>query len=82
MAKIPSKINEDVDSIVSAYVDAPFDEGKGALGKRGYNLISLEENANLRIQEGEDSYVSRNGNWTREAIVYDATFNRWGRLLL
>jgi len=56
--------------IVSAYVNAPFDKGKKALEEQGYSIISLEENAQLRIQEGKDAYVSKNGNWTREGVIY------------
>jgi len=56
--------------IVSAYVNIPFDKGKQALEEQGYRIISLEENAQLRIQEGKDDYVSRNGNWTREGVIY------------
>jgi hypothetical protein len=70
--KTQQKINIDVRprGIASAYVNAPFDEGKQALEKQGYNIISLEENAKLRIQEGKDAYVSRNGNWVKEDVIY------------
>ncbi|MDP2947879.1 MAG: hypothetical protein Q8N88_07225 [Nanoarchaeota archaeon] len=34
--------------IASAYVVAPFDEGKKMLCKDGYKIISLEEDAGLR----------------------------------
>jgi len=54
----------------SAYVAAPFDEGKKALEKANYRIISLQENARLRMQEGKSSYISQYGNWTREGIVY------------
>jgi len=54
----------------SAYVVVPFDEGKAVLEANNYRVISLEENAGLRIHEGEDAYVSRNGNWVREGILY------------
>jgi hypothetical protein len=56
--------------IASAYVDAPFDEGKTELESNGYSIISLEENAKLRMQEGRNSDVSRNGNWVREGVLY------------
>ena len=56
--------------IVSDYVEAPFDEAKKALESNGYKIISLEENARLRMQEGRDSWESRYSNWTREGIVY------------
>ncbi|MCX6749362.1 MAG: hypothetical protein NTW17_01285 [Candidatus Pacearchaeota archaeon] len=66
------KILEDITptGIASAYVEAPFDEGKEALESRGYNVISLEDNARLRIQQGKDAFVSRNGNWVREGVLY------------
>src|SRR3989344_9529419 len=54
----------------SAYIKAPFDEGKNILEKAGYRLISLRENAQLRMQEGKDAFVSRNGNWVREGVIY------------
>jgi len=54
----------------SAYVVAPFDVGKEALAKEGYRIISLQENARLRMQEGKDAFVSQNGNWVREGVVY------------
>ena len=65
-------INEDIKprGIASAYVVAPFDDGKLALAKRGYNIISLQENAVLRMQEGAGEDVSENGNWVREGVVY------------
>src|SRR3989344_9379505 len=54
----------------SAYVEAPFDKGKEALEEAGYRIISLQENAQLRMQEGQDAFVSRNGNWVKEGIIY------------
>jgi len=54
----------------SAYVGAPFDEAKEALENEGYELISLEQMAQLRIQEGKDSFISQNGNRTREGFLY------------
>ncbi|MFA5173843.1 MAG: hypothetical protein WC438_01550 [Candidatus Pacearchaeota archaeon] len=67
-----AKIIQDIKprGIASAYVDAPFDKGKTELEANNYHIISLEENANLRMQEGKDAYVSRNGNWTREGVLY------------
>lgn len=54
----------------SAYVVAPFDKGKAELEKAGYEVISLEQNAQLRIQEGKDADVSRNGNRVREGVLH------------
>jgi len=72
MTNTRTEINVDVKpkEIVSAYNDAPFDVGKQALKDRGYRIISLEENAKLRIQEGKDSDVSKYGNWVKEAFIY------------
>jgi len=61
----------------SAYVDAPFDKGKEALEKEGYRIISAEENARLRIQEGKDAFISRNGNWTKEGVIYVNKYERY-----
>ncbi|MFH1249126.1 MAG: hypothetical protein V1660_03150 [archaeon] len=64
-------INYDVEGeIKSAYIRAPFDKGKEALERKGYRIISLEENARVRMQEGNYSSVSRKGNFTREGIIY------------
>ena len=66
------KVNIDVRprGIESAYVNTPFDEGKEELTKCGYRIISLEENARLRKQEGKGTNISTNGNWTREGVLY------------
>ena len=56
--------------VESAIVYAPFDIAKKALENKGYRIISLEENAKLRIQQGKGSYISKNGNRTREAVIY------------
>jgi len=56
--------------ISSAYIEAPFDKGKEILEQEGYRIISLEENAKLRIQQGESAFVSQNGNWTIEGVLY------------
>jgi hypothetical protein len=56
---------------------APFDKAKKRLEELGYQVISLEENAQLRIQEGVDTYVSRNGNWVREEFQYNPKTNLW-----
>jgi len=67
-----AEVNVDIkqSGIESAYIEEPFDKGKEALEKAGYKIISLEENAMLRIQEGKDSFISRNGNWVREGVIY------------
>jgi hypothetical protein len=54
----------------SAYVDAPFDFALKELEKKGYRLVSLEENAKLRMLEGIYSPISQDGSWTREDFVH------------
>jgi len=54
----------------SAIVYAPFDKAKETLESKEYRIISLEENAKLRIQQGLDSYISKDGNWTKEGVLY------------
>ena len=56
--------------IYSAHIKAPFDEGKETLNQAGYDIISLRDNAQLRMQQGTDSFVSKNGNWVREGVLY------------
>ena len=56
--------------IESGIVYAPFDKGLAVLQENGLELISLLQNAQLRMQQGKDSYVSKNGNWTREGVIY------------
>lgn len=67
-----TKINVDINprGMASAYINAPFDTGKKELEKQGYKIISLEENAKLRMQEGKDAFISRNGNWVKEGVIY------------
>jgi hypothetical protein len=54
----------------SAYAEAPFDEAKEELEKAGYQIISLEKSAELRMLEGKEAFVSKNGNYTREGVLY------------
>lgn len=56
--------------IKSISVEGPFYEGLSRLENQGYRVISLEENARLRMQEGGDSYASKNHNWVREGEIY------------
>jgi hypothetical protein len=56
--------------LYSAYAIRDFDKAKEALESKGYRIISLEEQAGLRVQEGADSGVSQRGNWTKEGFVY------------
>lgn len=59
-----AKINVDIKVV------ALFDEGKERLASNGYRIISLQENARLRMQESAGSYVSQNGNCVREGAIY------------
>ena len=54
----------------SAYVERPFDEAKTELEVAGYNIISLEQFAKLRIEQGKNSRVSNYGSYTREGFLY------------
>ncbi|MBI4158941.1 hypothetical protein HY500_01635 [Candidatus Woesearchaeota archaeon] len=67
-----SNITVDIKSSIaySAYVKANFDKGKEVLEQEDYRIISLRENAQLRMQEGKDAFVSRKGNWVREGVIY------------
>ncbi|MEK6840595.1 MAG: hypothetical protein AABX79_01440 [Nanoarchaeota archaeon] len=56
--------------VASRVVHAPFDKALESLTENGYDVISLPQNAQLRIQQGKNSYISKNGNWTREGILY------------
>ncbi len=67
-----TQIIEDVKkgSLRSAYVEASFYDAKKDLEKSRYEIISLEQMALLRVQEGKGAFISQNGNWTREGFVY------------
>ena len=56
--------------IESAVVYAPLDKALEALTENGYKVISLPKNAQLRIQQGPRSFISRKGNWTGEGVIY------------
>ncbi len=56
--------------IESAIVCSQFDKAKEVLEGKGYKIISLKECAQLRIQRGANSPVSRKGNWVREGVIY------------
>lgn len=66
------KVIEDIklEGVASAHVTASFDKGKEALEKGEYKIISLEEYAKLRIQEGKDAFISRGGGLVREGVLY------------
>ena len=57
--------------LVSAMVDTkPFDVAKNLLEEAGYHIPCLEENAELRMQEGEGSPVCNFGNYVSDGILY------------
>ena len=56
--------------LCSAYVKAPFDKGLEVLKEKGYDLITLKQNAQLRMQEGTGAYISCYGNHVLEDVVY------------
>jgi len=56
--------------IDSAYIIGPFDQTLKILESQGYKLISLEDNAGLRIQEGKNHDVSKNGNRVKEGVLH------------
>ena len=57
--------------IESAYVyGVPFDIGKEALENQGYRIISLQESAMLRIQEGRDALDRCFDGWMQEGAIY------------
>ena len=70
--KTKPEINVDIKSagIQSAVVYAPLDKALEALTEKGYRVIFLPENVRLRIQQGPRSFISRNGNWTGEGVIY------------
>ena len=70
MEKLQINVDIKPKGMSSAYVEAPFDKGKEVLEEAGYPIISLEQNARLRIQEGKNAYVSQNGNWVKEGFLY------------
>jgi len=64
------KINVDIIGVESATVYGQFDEAIESLTKNGYEIISLIQNAQLRIQQGKDAYISQNENWVKEGVLY------------
>ncbi len=53
----------------SAIVRAPFNKATSILKKRGYQQISLEQDAKLRMLQ--ESLYSKHGNLVREAVLYN-----------
>jgi hypothetical protein len=54
----------------SAVVYAPFDKAQKKLKYADYSIISLAQNAQIRMEQGAGSDVSRSGNYVREGVIY------------
>jgi hypothetical protein len=67
MAKIMIDVHQP--GLISAYADGNFYEAKQALESESLWIISSEEDARLRIQEGIKAVISTNGNWVREGFI-------------
>ncbi len=63
-------VDIEAQTITSAYVGAPLDEGKKTLENFGFNIISPQENAFLRMRSGIDSDITKYGNWTSSEFIY------------
>jgi len=53
-----------------AYSENTFDKAVTELENKGYGIISLEENAKLRIKQGKNSFISNTGNFVKEGVIY------------
>ena len=76
-------LNQDVslDRIESAILFNSFADALSELRSKKYKIISLAQNADLRIRCGSDSYISQHGNWVKEAVLYTPNgFNKLIRL--
>ncbi len=56
--------------IDSVTMDGRFDDSLAELQILGYEVISVAQNAELRIHQGAKASVSHRGNLTREGIIY------------
>jgi len=68
------KVMEDMrvgDKILSSSFIGPFDESNVEIAKMLHMAVSLEQNAELRIEAGKEAHGTQNGNYTRECFVYD-----------
>ena len=65
-------------TIISAYVNAPFDVAKAELEGKGYAIITPEQFAQLRIAKEADHKVSTNGAYTS---MGDVMIPKKGRFL-
>lgn len=56
--------------VESAIVRAAFDTASAELEQNRYEIIALPQNAELRIQQGQNSNISQNGNYVKEGLIY------------
>ena len=56
--------------IESAHTEKPLDEAKTELETNGYEIISLKQFADLRINQGRWSQIATYGAYTREGCLY------------
>ena len=54
----------------SGYIEAPFNQAKKKIEKARCKIISTEENAMLRMQEGRWAEITKKGNITRECLIF------------
>lgn len=67
MAKI--KIDSRTSELESGVAYTSFDKALAKLKRNSFEVISLPQNAELRIKEGKNAYVFTNGNYVREAEI-------------
>ena len=66
MIKIDSRTSE----LESGVVCYAFDKALVDLKDNNFEVVSLPQMAQLRIQEGKNAKVSKNGNYVREGVIY------------
>ncbi len=63
------KIDSRTSGLESGIVCSSFDKALAELKTNGFEVISVPQNAELRIKEGEKAYLSQEGNYVREAGI-------------
>jgi len=63
----------------SAWVNTSFHDGKDFLKRQGYKMLSFRENAELRMQEGVESFVSQFGNYVDGAYISFPSNKEYGK---
>ena len=56
--------------IQATYLEKPFDKALSELKENGYRIITAKENVELRMETGKDSFISKNGNYVQEGVIY------------